>query len=149
MRRRPGFTMIEVLMVLVVVATLAVFTITVGQRWEQRRVEDAFFERVRTEWQYELAAAKVNGKAVVVNWDVQNYVVEFSNPKRPLVDTTGTVRVVIPRTLVIGGSSFHWNITAKGKVTQPHETILSSTVGPPHRVAIEMEWGQLDIGTVD
>ncbi|WP_082405403.1 prepilin-type N-terminal cleavage/methylation domain-containing protein [Lacticaseibacillus pantheris] len=43
MRRRPGFTMIEVLMVLVVVATLAVFTITVGQRWEQRRVEDAFF----------------------------------------------------------------------------------------------------------
>nr|WP_162205170.1 hypothetical protein [Lacticaseibacillus thailandensis] len=141
--------MIEVIMALTIVALMAVFTVSVGRRWQQRRLEANFFERVRTEWQYDLTAAEANNSPVRVSWQQSDHMVTFRGGAWGGNESTPVVAIPIPRTLFFGGGTMEWKITNKGMVTAPHRAMFQSTAGSNWQVAIEIEWGQLEVHTDD
>lgn len=112
-KQRPGFTLIEMILVLGIVALTLLLTtprvIRAYDQWEQQR----YLKQVEQEWNATLMYARSVHHSVLVKYEPTNQMVKFQTKS----NGRGFVELKAPHSLQVGEKregSRNWKITADG-----------------------------------
>ena len=139
--RRPGHTLIEVLAALVVVAVVMSIGIYLGKRFVTTHNEQAYLQRVQSEWRSLQTQAEVEPQKIIMNFKAEERCITLAS------GFTVVQTLDLPKGLLLTSSSQIEQAKGK-KFASPRVIYIHSRLGYAYRLAFEMGWGKLIVTKV-